>query len=71
MIAIRIESEYRFIARLLSRWGPKGELDVPIVAESEVIDFLRWLKLIRRSNSSMLAIRVEPEYRSVARSLSL
>jgi hypothetical protein len=70
LIAIRVESEYRSVATSLSRWGPKGELNAPIVIESEVTYFFRLLKLIRRSNSSMTAIGVEPEYRSVAKFLS-
>jgi hypothetical protein len=70
MIAIRVEIEYRSVSRSLFRWGPKGEPNVPIAAGSEVTDFLRLLKLVWRSDSSMLAIRVEPEYRSIAKSLS-
>jgi hypothetical protein len=46
MLAIGVESEYRSVTRSLSRWGPKGELNAPIAAESEVVDFLRLLKLI-------------------------
>jgi hypothetical protein len=46
MLVIEVESEYRFISRSLSRWGPKGESNAPIVAKSEVTDFLRLLKLI-------------------------
>jgi hypothetical protein len=41
-----------------------------IAAESDIADLLRRLKMIRRSDSSMLAIEVESEYRSIARSLS-
>jgi hypothetical protein len=70
LIAIGVEPEFRSIARSLSRWGPKGEPDAPIATESEIVDLVRMLKLIRRSDSSMIAIRVEPEYRSVGRSLS-
>jgi hypothetical protein len=70
IIAIGIETEYRSITRSLSRWGPKGQPNAPIAAESEIADFLSRLKLIQRSDSSMLAIRLEPQYRSVARSLS-
>jgi hypothetical protein len=69
LISIRVEPECGSIARSLSGWGPKGEPDVPITAESEITDLLRRLKMIRRSDSSMLAIRVKPEYRFVARSL--
>jgi hypothetical protein len=65
-----VEAEYRSIARSISRWGPKGELDAPIVAESKITDLLRRLKLIQQSDSSILAIGVELEYRFVARSLS-
>jgi hypothetical protein len=46
MLAIGVEPEYRFVTRSLSGWVPKGEPNAPIVAESEVIDFLRLLKLI-------------------------
>jgi hypothetical protein len=70
LIAIGVEVEYRFVARSLSRHGPKGEPDAPIAVESETADLVRMLKLIRRSNSSMLAIGVESEYRSVGRALS-
>jgi hypothetical protein len=46
MSAIGLEAEYRYVTRSLSRWGPKGESNAPITAESEVTDFLRLLKLI-------------------------
>jgi hypothetical protein len=46
MLAIGVESEYRYVTRSLSRLGPKGESNAPITAESEVADFLRLLKLI-------------------------
>jgi hypothetical protein len=69
LIAIRVEPEYRLIARSLSGRGLKGELNAPIAAESEITNFFRLLKLIRRSDSSMIAIGVEAEYRSVSRSL--
>jgi hypothetical protein len=69
MLAIGVSPEYRSVARSLSEWGPKGEPDAPITAGRESTDLLSWLKLIRRLNSSMLAIGVEPEYRSAARSL--
>jgi hypothetical protein len=46
MLAIGVESEYRSIARSLSGWGPKGEHNAPIAAESEVTNFLRRLKSI-------------------------
>jgi hypothetical protein len=58
------------ISRSLSGWGPKGEPNAPIAAESDMTDLLRLLKLIWQLNMSMLAIGVEPEYRSVTRSLS-
>jgi hypothetical protein len=70
LITIGVELEYRSVTRSLSRWGPRGEPDAPIAAESELTDLLRQLKLTPRSDSSMIAIRVESEYRSVARSLS-
>jgi hypothetical protein len=70
MLAIGEGLWYRFVARSLSGWGPKGDLNALIIAESKVMDFLRLLKLIRQSDSSMIAIGVEPDYRSVDRSLS-
>jgi hypothetical protein len=70
MLAIRVELEYIFVARSLSEWVPKGELNVPIAAESEIMDSLKLLTMNQWSDSSMLAIRVELEYRSIARSLS-
>jgi hypothetical protein len=69
LIAIGVESEYRSVSRSLSGWSPKGELNVPIAAEREMTDLLRLLKLIWQLDLSMLAIRVEQEYRSVTRSL--
>jgi hypothetical protein len=70
LIAIGVETEYRSVSRSLSGWGPKRELNAPIVTESEMTDLLRLLKLIWQPDLSMLAIRVEPEYTSVTRSLS-
>jgi hypothetical protein len=46
LIAIRVETEYRYVSKSLSGWGFKGEPNAPITAESEVADFLRMLKLI-------------------------
>jgi hypothetical protein len=46
MLAIEVEAGYRSVTISLSRWGPKGESNAPIAAESEVADFLRLLKLI-------------------------
>jgi hypothetical protein len=70
LIAIGVEPEYRSISRSLSGWGPKGEPNAPIIAESEMTDLLRLLKLIWQPDMSMLAIGVEPDYRSITRSLS-
>jgi hypothetical protein len=70
LIAIEIESEYISIARSLSRQDLKGKPNAPITDESEITYLLRWLKLIRQSESSMIAIRVEAKYRSINRSLS-
>jgi hypothetical protein len=70
LIAIEVEPEYRFVARSLYRWGPKRVSNVPIAAKSKITNFFRLLKLIRRSDSSMIAIGVKIEYRFVARSLS-
>jgi hypothetical protein len=69
LIAIGVEPGYRSIARSLSRRGPKGEPDASTAAESEIANLVRRLKLIRRSDSSMIAIGVDAEYRSVSRSL--
>jgi hypothetical protein len=41
MIAIGVESDYRYITRSLFGWGHKGELNIVIAAESEVMNFLR------------------------------
>jgi hypothetical protein len=41
MIAIGVESEYRSVGISLSGWGPKREINAPIVIGSEVADFLR------------------------------
>jgi hypothetical protein len=46
LIAIGVEPEYRSVSRSLSEWGPKGELNAPIVVESEMAGLLRLLKLI-------------------------
>jgi hypothetical protein len=46
MLDIGVEADYRSVTRSLSGWGPKGESNAPITAESEVVDFLRLLKLI-------------------------
>jgi hypothetical protein len=70
LIAIRVETEYRSVSRSLSGWGPKGESNAPITAESEMTDLLKLLKLMWQPDLFILAIGVEPEYRSVTRSLS-
>jgi hypothetical protein len=70
LIAIGVEIEYGSVSRSLFGWGLKGEPNAPIIAESEMTDLLRLLKLIWQPDMSMLAIGVEPEYRSVTRSLS-
>jgi hypothetical protein len=46
MLAIEVELEYRSVARSLFGWGPKGDPNASITAESEVTNFLRLLKLI-------------------------
>jgi hypothetical protein len=69
LIAIGVETEYRSVSRSLSRWGPKGEPNTLITAESEMTDLLRLLKLIWQPDMSMLALGVEAEYRFVTRSL--
>jgi hypothetical protein len=70
LIAIGVEVEYRSVSRSLSGWGPKGEFNAPIIAEREMTDLLRLLKLIWQPDLSMLAIGVEPEYRYITRPLS-
>jgi hypothetical protein len=47
LIDIGVEPEYRSIARSLSGRGPNGEPDASITTESEIVDLLRRLKLIR------------------------
>jgi hypothetical protein len=42
----RIETEYKSVARSLFGRGSKGEPDAPIAVESEIVDLLRWLKMI-------------------------
>jgi hypothetical protein len=42
MLAIGVEPEYRYVAGSLSEWGPKGESNASIAAESEVMNFLSW-----------------------------
>jgi hypothetical protein len=69
-MAIGVEPEYRSISRSLSGWGPKGDPNASITAESKMTDLLRLLKLIWQPDLSMLAIGVETKYRSVSRSLS-
>jgi hypothetical protein len=71
MLAIGVEPEYRSVTRSLSGWGPKGEHNAPIATESEVTDFLRLLKLIRRSDSSMIAIAARSEVVDFLRLLKL
>jgi hypothetical protein len=61
ILAIEVETEYRYVTRSLFEWGSKGESNAPITAESEVTDFLRLLKLICRSDSSMIAIAAGSE----------
>jgi hypothetical protein len=61
MLAIKVESEYRYVSRSLSVWGPKWEPNAPIVTESEVADLLSLLKLIWRPDSSMITIAAGSE----------
>jgi hypothetical protein len=70
LIAIGVELEYRYISRSLPEWGPKVDPNALIAVESEMMHLLSLLKLIWQPDMSMLAIGVEPEYRSVTRSLS-
>jgi hypothetical protein len=70
LIAIGVETEYKYISRSLSGWGPKGEPNALIITESEMTNLLRLLKQIWQPDLSTLVIGVEPEYRSVTRSLS-
>jgi hypothetical protein len=71
MLAIGVESEYRSVTGSLSGWGPKGEFNALITAESEVTDFLRLLKLIRQSDSSMIAIAAGSKVTDFLRLLKL
>jgi hypothetical protein len=70
LIAIGVEPEYISVSRSLSGWGPKGEPNALIIAKSGMTDLLRLSKLIWQPDLSILAIRVEPEYRSISGSLS-
>jgi hypothetical protein len=70
LIAIGVDLVYRSVSKSLSGWGPKGEPNAPITAESEMMDLLRLLKLIWQPDLFMLAIGAEPKYRSVTRLLS-
>jgi hypothetical protein len=47
-MAIEVEPCCRSVGRSISGRGPKGELDVPIVAESKIVDIVRRLKLMIR-----------------------
>jgi hypothetical protein len=47
LIAIRVELACRSVTRSFFGWGPKGELDAPIAAESGIVNLLMTLKLIR------------------------
>jgi hypothetical protein len=69
LIAIGVEPKYRSVSKSLSGLGPKGELNAPTDAESEMTDLLSLLKLIWQPDMSMLAIGVKPEYRFITRSL--
>jgi hypothetical protein len=71
ILSIGVEPEYRYVTRSFSGLGPKGELNAPIAAESEVTDFLRLLKLIWRSDSSMIAIATGSEDTDFLRLLKL
>jgi hypothetical protein len=46
MIAIRVEPEYRSVARSLYGCGPNRDPNALITVESEVMDSLKLLKLI-------------------------
>jgi hypothetical protein len=70
-IAIGVEPEYRFVTRSLSGWGPKREPNAPIAARSEMTDLLRLLKLIWRSDSSMIPIAAGSEAIDFLRLLKL
>jgi hypothetical protein len=58
MIAIGVEPEYRSVRRSLSRWCPKREPNAPIVAGSEVTDFLRQRRSCSCSYCLLWNIRV-------------
>jgi hypothetical protein len=70
-LAIEVELKHISVTRSLSGWGPKGEPNAPIITESEVTDFLRLLKLIRRSDLSMIAITAGSEVTDFLRLLKL
>jgi hypothetical protein len=71
ILAIGVETEYRYVTRSLYGWGPKGEPNAPIAADSEIADFLRLLKLIWRSDLSMIAIAAGSEITDFLRLLKL
>jgi hypothetical protein len=71
LITIGVEPEYRSVTRSLSGWGPKRELNAPIATESEVAYFLRLLKLIWQSDSSMITIVAGSEVTDFLRLLKL
>jgi hypothetical protein len=58
MLAIGIDLEYRSVARSLSRWGPKGDPNVSIIAGSEVVDSLKLICSCSCSSGLLRNIRV-------------
>jgi hypothetical protein len=69
--ATRVEAEHRSVARSIFEGVPREESYALITSCSDVVDFLSRLNLIRRLDSSLIAIRVEAKYISVVRSLSV
>jgi hypothetical protein len=62
---------HRSVARSFSIRGPKGEPDTLTAVERGIVDLMRRLQLIQLSDLYIIAIRVEPEYRSVDKPLSV
>jgi hypothetical protein len=70
LITIGVETEYISVSRSLSGWGTKWEPNALFAVESEIVELLRLLTMIRWSVSSIIAIGIESKYRSIARSRS-
>jgi hypothetical protein len=61
LIAIEVELEYRSVSKSVSRWGPKGEPNTLIVAESEKDGFIEAIE------ADLVTGHVHVSYRGRAR----